>query len=190
MKPARLLAACAPLFAVALVAAGRVTDAAPAGVQFVLATLHAAALTTARSATDATDEPYLLLTTLPSGGAPSTTRFPATERMTIRLDEALGARPLTALSLQPGESTRLLITALEGPANGETHTLGSVIVLVTNEGGNLFWRSTECVATCRLLTQPASAELPAANAAPLGSVAELTGNGGTYHLNLQGAKAP
>ncbi|HSB54695.1 MAG TPA: hypothetical protein VLD58_10075, partial [Gemmatimonadales bacterium] len=146
--------------------------------------------------------------------------------LTIHQDQALGPQPLLNLSLQPGDSVRILLSLLEAdqvqlPAETEAagaatavldqppetraplpasalapvtrrgaHWLGSVALLLTNEGGTTYWRTFECVATCRVLKGPSTSALAAKPAAPLAGVVELTGAGATYHLQLQGAKEP
>lgn len=84
-------------------------------VEVSVATLHAAALTTARGGDDRADQPYLLASILGPGTATSTARLPNDGHLRIQLDEALGARPLTTLSLAPGENARVVIAAIEGP---------------------------------------------------------------------------
>lgn len=203
---------------------------APAGpaldVRLTVATIHAAALTTPRAAGDSEDRPYLLVSRLGPDTATAGTHFPDAAHLTIRHDQALDPQPLLTLSLQPGDSVRLLLSLLEGeeaPSPAETqaasaaalvlarpqadqaallapalapvtrqgaHWLGSVALLVTNEGGTLFWRAFECLATCQVLTAPKTPELVAKSAAPLAGVVELTGSGGTYHMKLQGERAP
>lgn len=107
-----LSSALAPLLA-ALLSSG--PPAAPAKLQFTLQTVHAAALTKARAADDAKDEPYLLLSVAGPGTAIAAMPFPAGEPMSIKFDQALPARALHTLSLEDGESVRVVLTALEGP---------------------------------------------------------------------------
>ena len=83
-------------------------------VQVTVATLHAAALTSARGADDRADQPYLLASILGPGTATSTARLPNDGHLSIQLDEAVSARPLVSLSLAPGENARVVIAALEG----------------------------------------------------------------------------
>jgi hypothetical protein len=151
---------------------------------------------------------------------------PATAHLSVHQDQALGPRPLVTLSLQPGDSIRLLVTLLEGdrvqlPAETDAataatavlaqpsearaallapalapvtehgaHWLGSVALLLTNEGGTTYWRAFECVATCRVLKAPGTGALAEKSVAPLAGVVEFSGAGGTYHLQLQGQRAP
>ena len=197
---------------------------APAEIHLTVATLHAAALTAPRGASDAEDGPFLLVSILGPGASTATVHLPATGHLTIHQDEALGTRPLVDLTLQPGDSVRLLVSVLEGPGEHQSdeaqaaassakalaqsaqsrtsvlssalasltgqgaHWLGSVVLLLTNENGAAYWRTLECVATCKVLKAPAGAALVAEAAAPNAGVVELSGNGGTYHLQLQGQR--
>jgi hypothetical protein len=193
---------------------------APADVRLTVATIHAAALTTARAADDSTDAPYLLASIVGPGSTRSTAHLPATSHLVIHQDQALGPESFLNLSLQPGDSVRLLVSLLEADqaqltpeaeaasaaavalsqppeAQGAglaaalapvieqgAHWLGSVSLLLTNEGGTSYWRSFECVATCRVLKAPGTGPL---GAQPAAGVVEFSGSGGTYHLQLQGA---
>lgn len=95
--------------------AARQPHPAALSVQVNVATLHAAALTTARGGDDRADQPYLLASMLGSGTAATTARLPSDGHLSIQLDEAVSTRPLASLSLAPGESARLVIAAIEGP---------------------------------------------------------------------------
>ena len=197
-----------------------------ATVRVTLATLHAAALTAPRAVTDSVDGPYILVSILGSRTKTATIHLPATGHLTIHQDEALGARQLVDLNLEPGDSVRLLISVLEGKtvqasgeeaaaaastkalsqpnadraaivssaltsvlAQNQAHWLGSATLLLTNEGGTTYWRALECVATCRVLSGSAAAAIPATGGHVSG-VVELSGAGGTYHMQLQGQRAP
>lgn len=202
-------------------AAGR---PAPAVVTLNVATIHAAALTTARDAADAADAPFVLASVLGPGRATGALRLPASAQFHIKADEAVGTQPLTTVTLAPGDSVRVLLTVLEGerttaaqesaatasiaavmrthgarrsaalrramaPLERDgTHWIGSVAVLLTNEGGTTHWRAFECVASCTVLNAPPSAAL--APSAAQAAVAEFTGAGGTYHMQVQGVRAP
>jgi hypothetical protein len=82
-------------------------------VRLTLATLHAAALTTPRVATDSVDGPYFLVSIVGPHAKTETLHLPDTGHLVIHEDEALGARPLVDLSLEPGDSVRLLVSVLE-----------------------------------------------------------------------------
>lgn len=91
------------------------TTATAAEVQLDMATLHAAALSVARTPKDSTDAPFLLVTVLGPGATHSSLQMPsASKHWMIRQDEAKGAAPLTALTIAPGDSVRVLFTLLEG----------------------------------------------------------------------------
>jgi hypothetical protein len=198
---------------------------APTEVRLTLATLHAAALTTPRATGDAEDDPYLFVSILGPGANTTTIQLPTTGHLSIHENEALGARPLVDLSLQPGDSVRLLVSVLEAtrvqpsdeaqaatastsvlaqspaarasllapalvPVTSQgAHWLGSAVLLLTNEGGATYWRTLECVATCKVLKAPAGTALAPAAGAPIAGVVELSGDGGTYHLQVQGQRA-
>ena len=196
---------------------------APIEVRLSIATLHAAALTKARAAGDDTDSPFVLMSIIGPGGTIRASRVPTTGQLTIHLDEALGARPLTDLQLQPGDTVRLLVSVLEGNRVGQSeeskaasastkalleagdgrasalasalspitaagaHWIGSASLLVTNENGNVYWRALDCITTCKVLKGPAGALEPKGGR-PMAGVVELSGDGGTYHLQLQGER--
>jgi hypothetical protein len=194
------------LAALLSVAIARETDhTAEATVQLNVRTMHAAALSTARSASDAVDAPYLLVSTLGPRDTRAASRLPAdsAHRM-IRLDQALSPQPLSTLRLQPGDSVRVLVSLMEGDsragaaddaaANASITALASAsaqrvtdLQLVTNEGGKTYWRTLDCLASCKVLSRPTSPELAAA---PTAGVLELTGAGATYHMQLSGQRAP
>jgi hypothetical protein len=62
------------------------------------------------------------------------------------------------------------------------------MLVVTNENGPAYWRTLECVATCKVLTPPDARALDAKS--PVAGVVELSGGGATYHLQVHVARAP
>jgi hypothetical protein len=196
---------------------------APAVVTLNVATIHAAALTRSRNASDSADMPFVLVSVVGPGSVQSSLRLPAATAFRVKLNEAIGTQPLTSFTLQPGDSVRVLLSLMEGerlaatdeaaasaaaagalraptgtraavlgralsPLTGQgANWLGSVAVLLTNEGGVTYWRAFECVATCSVLNAPAAAAL--APATSQAAVAEFSGAGGTYHMQLQGTRA-
>ena len=200
-------------------------SAPPERVQLTIATLHAAALTTARAPGDSLDAPFFVMSVI-GPHAPAAAIMPEGGPLTIRRDQALGARPLTELSLADGDSVQVLLSVLENAtekgADGlrasdasrevrplssskrveqvtrllapfvdqGAHVLGSASLLVTNEGGAIYWRSLECIASCKVLSGPAATPLLATAAQPSAGTVELSGHGGTYHLALQAKRAP
>lgn len=158
----------------------------PERVQLNMATLHAAVLTTSQTAADSTDSPFLVIAVI-GPGASSRTMVPEGEQPRIRRDEAIGARPLTQLSLTSGDSVQVLVSVLENARSqvSGANWLGSVSLLLTNEGGAVFWRRLDCVASCKVLSAPAITALPATASPAFAGVVELTGSGGTYHLALR-----
>jgi hypothetical protein len=195
-------------------------------VQLTLATLHAAALTSPRPSSDSVDAPYYLVSVLGPRAKSETLHLPTSGHLLIHQDEALGARPLIDLSLEPGDSIRVLVSVLEGksvqaseettaatastnalsqPASARVAAvssalspvlsgnrarwLGSATLLLTNEAGTIYWRALECLATCKVLSGAGAAALPAESGAHVSGVVELSGAGGTYHMQLQGQRA-
>lgn len=166
---------------------------APAKLRLTLATLHAASLTTPWTPADSVDGPYFLVSIVGPREKRESIHVPATGHLLIHRDEALGARPLVDLSLEPGDSVHVLISVLEGDkvqgaAEDGAHRLGSAALLLTNEGGTAYWRALECVATCRVLSGGAVTAFAAPGGSPVGGVVELSGSGGTYHMQLQGQR--
>lgn len=203
-----------------------VTRHAPTKVRVTLTTLHAATLTTPRAPTDSVDGPYFLVSILGPGKITGTIHLPATGHLTIHEDEALGARQLVDVSLNPGDSVRLLVSVLEGKkvqasdeaaaaaastealsqpsaarakiissalspviTKQEAHWLGSATLLLSNEAGTTYWRALECVSTCKVLSGGTVTAFPATDGARVAGVVELSGAGGTYHMQLQGQRA-
>ncbi|MDB4875349.1 MAG: hypothetical protein JWM41_1795 [Gemmatimonadetes bacterium] len=198
----------------------------PAKIHLTLATLHAAALTAPRAATDSVDGPYFLVSVLGPRTKTETIHLPESGHLHIRRGEALGTRPLVDLSLEPGDTVRLLVSVLEGakvqgtdeaaaaaastealsqPAAARAgavssalapitkdgaHWLGSATLLLTNERGTTYWRALECVATCKVLSGATATAFAAPSGAPVAGVVELSGAGGSYHMQLQGRLAP
>jgi hypothetical protein len=166
-------------------------------VQLTIVTLHAASLTTARTAGDSTDAPFFVMSVV--GPHMKSGSILPDAGKSIRVNEQLGARPLTQLSLAAGDSVKVLVSVLENSSVKSTdapvveslvkqgaNLVGTVSMLVTNEGGAIFWRKLECVASCKVLNGPAATAVSGAQ--PAAGVVELSGNGGTYHLALRAAR--
>lgn len=104
-------------------------------VQLTIATLHAAALTTSRTAGDSSDTPFFVVSVV-GPKANATSMLPLDAVRNIPLDGALGARPLTELTLADGDSIQVLVSVLENakiarsdearvaavPARGRSHS--------------------------------------------------------------------
>jgi hypothetical protein len=115
-----------PSSRVALIAAmslGIVTPARVSGVRtsattvdLSMATLHAAVLTSSRAPGDSIDNPYVLVSVLEPGSGAAAVALPATGHLHIHRNEALGARPLTRVRLNTGDTVRVLFSVLEGGA--------------------------------------------------------------------------
>ena len=93
-----------------------------------------------------------------------------------------------ALSQSSSDRTSILATALAPLTQRDGHWLGSAALLVTNENGAIYWRGLDCITTCKVLNPPAGTALES-DAKPVAGVVELTGGGGTYHLQLQSQRA-
>lgn len=203
----------------------RSTDA-PANLQLAVATIHAAALTTPRSAADSLDHPFLLVSRLGADGKADVSRLPATSHFVIRNNQALGAQTLLSLALQPGDSAHLLMSLLENPdvhladearvaeasaavlreatarraevlashlaplVKQGAQWIGSMRVVIVNDGGTLRWKQLECVATCTVVAAPTAPDILPAPAPQSGGVVELSGAKGTYHVNLRTQRVP
>ena len=96
------------------VVAHQLTGSTAAAVQLNVGTIHAATLSTPRSGNDAADAPYVLVATAGPHATNTTSRLPAAGHMSIQLDQALGLQPLTTLTLEPGDSARVLVSLMEG----------------------------------------------------------------------------
>ena len=94
---------------------------APAEVALDMGLLHAAALSTARSAGDTLDAPFLWVTVFGSDVKQASQQIPsAGKRWSIRLNEAKAAASLGLISVAPGDSVRVLFTLLEGDQSSAT----------------------------------------------------------------------
>lgn len=90
------------------------SSAVAAEVRLDMATLHAAALSAARSARDTADAPFLIVTVLGSNSVQTAKQLPAANKhWAILRNEAKPAAPLTSLTIAPGDSVRVLFTLLE-----------------------------------------------------------------------------
>lgn len=95
---------------------------------------------------------------------------------------------IRALTLPSADRASLLSSALAPVVRQGAHWIGSAVVLLTNEGGTTYWRVLECVATCKVLRAPAGIALVPDKTVSTSGVVELSGAGGTYHLQLQGQR--
>lgn len=91
----------------------RAPSAAPAQVTLDMSTLHAATLSAVRNAADSSDAPYLLVSVAGSAGRTETRALPAGGHWALQQDGTIGKTPITTLTLQPGDSVRVLLTVLE-----------------------------------------------------------------------------
>src|SRR4051812_18515902 len=98
------------LVAPVLLAAGHFHRAA-GKVHLTIGTLHAAALTTPRAAGDTSDAPFFMMSVLSSHE--SLVSMMPGKPLSIQLNQALGARPLTDVTLAEGDSVQVLLSVLE-----------------------------------------------------------------------------
>lgn len=88
----------------------------PATLNLDLTTIHAAVLSSARGAADSTDAPYLLVSIVSSSGKTQARALPATGHFDMRADQAITGLPIASIGLEPGDSVRILLSALEDRA--------------------------------------------------------------------------
>jgi hypothetical protein len=107
------------------------------------------------------------------------------------VDEATAARASTKALSQSASARAATVASALAPVLGDgAHWLGSAILVLTNDGGTPYWRALECVATCSVVSGANAVPLPASSAAPTAGVVALSGAGATYHMQLQGQRAP
>lgn len=103
-----------------------------------------------------------------------------------RTDVALEGRVAAASTALPNETPSALgarLAAVMAPLTArEDHWLGSALLDIANEAGTLRWRTFACLATCEVLSAPDASTAPGK---PLAGVLELSGAGGTYHLQIE-----
>lgn len=114
------------------------------------------------------------------------------ENPEVRLaDEGHLAEASAAVLAQPGDRRGTELSTRVTPALPRgTQWLGSLTVLLTNEAGTLRWRALDCAVTCAVLDAPEAAEIVPAPGPAAGGVVELSGAGGTYHVNLRARRVP
>jgi len=142
-----------------------------------LVTLHAAVLTTSRGTTDSSDAPYLLVSVVGSTGSKETHELPATGHWDVHQNEAVGQTPITSLTLQPGDSIRVLLTVLEdhAPSSQELPAATAETALLADQ------RTLGSAPAAGAIT-PALAPLTTGGAHWLGSASLLlTNEGGTTY---------
>ena len=119
--------------AIALASGG--TSAPPETVQLTIATLHAAALTTPRGAGDSTDAPLFVVEVIGAQGS-STSVLPDSGALSVRHDGAVGARPLTELSLAAGDSVQVMVSVLENTRKPASPAAGSAPAVMRSGGAS------------------------------------------------------
>ena len=85
----------------------------PATLALNLTTIHAAVLSSARGPADSTDAPYLLVSIHGTGGRTEAHALPAGGHWAMRWNEAITGMPIASISLEPGDSVRVLLSVLE-----------------------------------------------------------------------------
>ncbi|MEO8634546.1 MAG: hypothetical protein ABI587_04620 [Gemmatimonadales bacterium] len=81
-------------------------------------------------------------------------------------------------------ASQILGSALNGLRQGGAHWLGSVSLLITNEGGTTWWRRMDCAEECAVLQGLPEGVEGVSLGKPARGVFELTGAGGTFHMQL------
>jgi hypothetical protein len=145
---------------------------APAQVSLDLTTLHAAALSTARDAADSSDAPYLLVSVIGSAGKSQSQELPATGHWALHADQAVGRTPITTLTLQPGDSIRILLSVLEDRAASAEELKVATAATTTLAAQRSFTNPASALVT------PAFAPLTTEGAHWLGSASLLLTNTG------------
>ena len=227
MSSSRVRSLLVAVLSVTLTAAATRPAAAPATITLDLATIHAAALTTARRAGDTTDAPYLLVSVVHDANHTASRHLPQTAHWTVAQDAVVPPQGLTSVSLAEGDTVRLLLSLLESEAttvdaatralnattaqmahnargamphaaptsaqvtsslaplvNAGAHWIGTSTLLLTNEGGTLYWREVACVQSCTVLNSGTPSQPLAVGGKPVVSVVELTGSAATYHMQV------
>lgn len=128
----------------------------PATLSLDLTTIHAAVLGSAREPADTTDAPYLLVSIVGSSGRTETHALPAGGHWAMRQNEAITGLSIASISLDPGDSVRVLLSVLEDRA-----TLPEEIQTAT--------ATTSAMADQRSLLSPPGVSLVGAALAPLTS---------------------
>lgn len=130
-------------------------------------------------------------------GSRSLTRISLAEGDSVRLllalleSEALSdaehsaAEAATAVLTRPRAARPAALAGALAPlmATG-ARVIGAASLLVTNVHGQIFWRALDCVTTCAVLNPPGEPLLAPNAAKPAAGVVELTGAGGTYHVQV------
>jgi hypothetical protein len=88
----------------------------PATLNLDLTTIHAAVLSSARGDADSADAPYLLISIAGSSGSTQARTLPGSGHWNLRADQAITGLPIASISLEPGDSVRILLSALEDRA--------------------------------------------------------------------------
>lgn len=104
-------------------------------------------------------------------------------------EDAAASASTKAMSQSSNGRAAALSSALAPVIKQGAHWLGSATLMVTNDGGTVYWRALECVATCSVLSGASPSPFPAPTEKPLAGVVELSGSGATYHMQLQGQRA-
>jgi hypothetical protein len=103
---------------------------------------------------------------------------------------AAASASIPALS-QPLAAREAIVSSALAPVKKDgAHWLGSATLLLTNEAGIIYWRALECVSTCNVLSGAGSNAFAASGSGKIAGVVELSGSGATYHMQLQGQRAP
>ncbi len=146
---------------------------APSHVSIGLATLHAAALTTARGSADQSDAPYFLVSVV-GPRVSNSARLPAGARFGIVNNGIVQPTVLQQVDLDPGDSVRVVISVLEaesGDLAPETDAAKAVTLALSGRSGPLLDPAGPVLG-------PAVAGLQGAGAHWIGAVSLLLTNEG------------
>lgn len=87
----------------------------------------------------------------------------------------------------------LVSTALTPLTNQGAHWLGSASLLLTNEGGTVYWTRLDCIASCAVLNsavQNGAGAVLSETTRPASGIVELSGASGTYHVQVALGRVP
>jgi hypothetical protein len=105
-------------------------------------------------------------------------------------DEARALAASTHALSQPSAKRELAVASALAPVTKEgARWLGSATLMLTNESGKVYWRALECVASSKVVSGGTATAIPSPSRTSMAGVVELSGAGGTYHLQLQAQRA-
>jgi hypothetical protein len=161
--------------ALGLFGAAPTPQRAAATIKVDIATLHAAALTKARASGDASDGAYLLVSIVGPGTTSQSLHLPDGAHVTLQENQAIPPMKLSTLTLEPGDSVRVIVSILEADQPSLPEELQAAVATTAAMAQSGARPSSDLVTT-------ALAPLTALQAHWIGSASLLlTNEGGTAH---------